>query len=405
MELFLQVNGFLVKISESPMKLARNSSILILSHFNERSDNAEFPPQIIRDYLKERVKKIIYIEHAFPHASDKRSSMATYENGCFKKRVFTPCLRGPQILFYVFDIFITFYFILLTKSKFDLCIALDNLNTVSVFPFRKIGLIKKLVFYTIDYSPKRFENKQLNHIYHFFDKIACYNSDSIWILSNFMEKGRIKNGIDPKKTARSILLPMGASLSRIKILPFEKINRHDIVFVGHLLEKQGIQLILETLPLIISKISNLKFIVIGQGEFGEKLKDLAKKLKIIGNVVFKGFIEDKKEVERILCESAIGIATYVPTHDNYTLYTDPGKPKLYLGCGLPVIITKVPAIAKTIASNKAGILVDYKKRSIYDALFKLLTNDIIYKAYRKNAIYLSKDYDTDTLISNAISKI
>ncbi len=386
------------------MKLSKDSSILILSHFNERSDNAEFPPQIIRDYLKERVKKIIYIEHAFPYAHDKRSSMTIYENGDLKERIFTPSLIGPQIFFYISDIFLTFYFILRTKSKFDLCIALDNLNTASVIVFRKIGLIKKLVFYTIDYSPRRFENNQLNNIYHLFDKIACYNSDGIWVLSNIMQKLRIDNGIDQNKMAKNVLLPMGANLSRIKILPVEKINRHDLVFVGHLLEKQGIQLVLETLPVIINKMPYLRFIIIGQGEFEGKLKNLVNRLKIKNNVVFKGFVEDKEEVERILCRSAIGIAPYMPAFDNYTLYTDPGKPKLYLGCGLPVIITDVPAIAKIIASNKAGILVDYKKKSIFNALVKLLNDDKAYKIYRENAILLSKNFDTNVLISNAIDK-
>ncbi len=386
------------------MNLSKNSNILILSHFYKRAIAGGGPPQEIRDFFLPKVKKIYHIEHPFPYSSEHRSSMTIYENGILKKQIFTHSMIGPQIFFYLFDVFITFYFIILAKTKFDLCIALDNLNTVSVLPFKKLGLVKKLVFYTIDYNPQRFENKILNNIYHFLDRLACYHVDKIWILSTRMIKARRKNNVDPKRSAQSIILPMGANLSRIKILSLEKINRYDIVFVGFLLEKQGVQIVLETLPEIVSKIPQLKFVVVGQGEYEQKLKVLAKKLNIANHVEFKGFVKDYRTVEKILCKSAIGIAPYVPTPDNYTFYTDPGKPKLYLGCGLPVVITDVPLIARVIESRKAGLIVDYTVENFAEALVKLLSDNTMYKKYRKNAINLSKQYDTNSLIQNALDK-
>lgn len=384
--------------------LSKNSNILILSHFSKRALAGGGPPQEIRDFFLPKVKRIYYIEHPFPYAKDHRSSMTIYEKGVLKRQIFTPALKGPPILFYMVDIFLTFYFVIHAKTKFDLCVALDNLNTVSVLPFKKLGVVKKLVFYTIDYTPLRFENKTLNNIYHLIDRVACYHSDTIWILSKRMIKARKKNKVDFKRSAPHIVLPMGANLSRIKILPLEKISRYEIVFVGHLLEKQGIQLVLETLPKIIPKIPQLKFTIVGQGEYEQKLRALAKKLKISQYVRFKGFIKDHKTVERILCKSAIGVAPYVTSSDNYTFYTDPGKPKLYLGCGLPVVITDVPAIARVIQSAKAGLIVDYTVKSMAKALIMLLLNDRQYIKYRKNAIELSKKYDTNSLIRGALDK-
>lgn len=385
------------------MQLPKDSNILILSHFYKRTTKGGGPPQEIRDYFLSKVKKIYYIEHPFPYANDHRSSMTVYENGKVKKRIFVPAIIGPQIFFYLYDIFITLYFLILAKTKFDLCIALDNLNTVSVLPFKKLGIIKKLLFYTIDYNPQRFENKMLNNIYHFLDRLACYNVDKIWILSKRMVTARKKNKVDSKKSAKSVLLPMGANLSRIKILPLERINRYQMVYAGHLLEKQGVQIILETLPKIILKIPKLKLVVVGQGEYGQKLKVLSKKLNITKHVEFVGFVKNHVALERILCKSAIGIAPYVPTSNNYTFFTDPGKPKLYLGCGLPIVITDVPAIAKVIQEKKAGLIVRYETESIAKALTTLLTNNKLYGEYRKNAIELSKNYDTNSLINKALS--
>lgn len=386
------------------MKLSKNSSILILSHFYKRALAGGGPPQEIRDFFIPKVKRVYYIEHPFPYGNDRRSSMTVYESGLLKRQIFTPSLRGPYILFYILDVFLTFFFVLLSRTKFDLCIALDNLNTVSILPFKKLGLVKKLVFYTIDYTPLRFENRTLNNMYHLIDRIACYNADTMWILSERMIEARKKNKVDLTRSAPNILLPMGANLGRIKILPVRKISRHTIVYVGYLLEKHGIQFVLEALPKIIPKIPQVRFIIIGQGEYEQKLKAIAKKLKITNTVAFKGFIKDHKTVERILCKSAIGIAPYVPSPDNFTYFTDPGKVKLYLGCGLPVVITDVPAIARVIESHKAGIIIDYTVQSMARALVMLLSNDKLYNQYRKNAIVLSKKYDTNSLIRGALDK-
>lgn len=386
------------------MKLSKNYKILILSHFYKRTTSGGGPPQEIRDYFIPKVDIVSYIEHPFPYSNDHRSSMSIYKNGKLEKQIFAPPIYGPEFVYYILDIIFVFYFYIRAPYIYDVCVALDNLNTFSVLPFRKLNLIKRLIFYTIDYIPSRFKSKILNSIYHYIDRVACYNTDDIWVLSPRMISTRRHNGVDSKKTAPSVVLPMGADLSRIKTLPFEKINRHQIVYVGILLEKQGVQLILEALLSVIKKIPDVKFVVIGKGEYENKLKLLTKELKITQHVDFRGFVENHRLVEKILCQSAIGVAPYVTDPENYTSYTDPAKPKLYMGCGLPVIITKVPSIARAIQSKKAGVVVDYTTKSVADSIVKLLSDDFIYKEYRKNVIKLSKKYDTNKLIRAALDK-
>lgn len=384
------------------MRIEKDSTVLILSHFYKRTSHGGGPPQDIRDYFLRKVKYIYYIEHPFPSADDKRSSLTIYENGYIIKQIFTPRLFGPQIFYYIAHILITIFFLQISKRTFDLCIALDNLNTLSVLPYKKLGKIKKLIFYTIDYIPERFPNKILNTIYHWIDKIACYQSDAIWILSEVMKEERIKNNINPQKSAPSVLLPMGAHLNRINILPIQKINKFNLVYLGSLIEKQGVQIILEALPTILKKFPKVKLIIIGDGEYKQTLEEKVKLLNLHKHVMFKGFLTTHEEVEKILCKSGIGLAPYVDDKYNYALYTDPSKPKIYLGCGLPIIITPVPLIARIIHEKKAGIMTTYSKESIAKAIITLLSDEALYKQYRENAIKLSKKYDTDFLIEEAI---
>lgn len=385
------------------MKLLKNQKALILSHFYKRTTIGGGPPQDVRDYLLDKIDTIAYIEHPFPYADDNRSSLTIYKNGKEEKKIFGPSVSGPDWLFYIIDVFLTLYFYARCAHIYDFCVALDNLNTFSVILLRKIGLIKKVIFYSIDYTPYRFQDKTLNSIYHFIDKLACYNADIIWVLSFAMRTLREKRGIQLDKSAPSLLLPMGANLKRIKVLSLSQINRFQIVYVGSLIEKQGLQLVLEALPAVIDAVPRVSLMVIGKGNFENDLKKLSQSLKLEKYVKFLGFVEDHRKVEKILTKSSVSVATYTTEKENYAYYTDPGKPKLYLGCGLPVIITDVPKIAKKIGKNEAGIVVEYSKNDVSNALITLLTKDTVFAKMRENALLLSKQYDTDTLITKAFN--
>lgn len=386
------------------MKIKPTDSILILSHYYKRAANAGGPPQEMRDYFLPKVHRLVYIEHPFPYADDRRSSVTIYRDGQLETVSYTPALAGPQAWFYLADIFLTWYFLLKAGGRYDLCVALDNLNTLSVLPWRWLGRIEQLVFYTIDYTPKRFTNRVLNWLYLTADRWACYAADTLWILSERMTESRQANGLNTRKSAPAVVLPMGANLDRIRPLSIEKINRHQLIFVGHLLEKQGLQLVIEALPALCQKIKAIKLVVVGQGEYEPNLKKLADSLKVNDLIDWRGFIEKHEMVEELLCQSAIGLAPYLPSPENYTFYTDPGKPKLYLGCGLPVVITDVPAIAQVIAQHRAGLIVKPTSQSVTAALEQLLTDDAGYKTRRQNALALSKQYNTNTLISQAIQQ-
>jgi glycosyltransferase involved in cell wall biosynthesis len=271
-----------------------------------------------------------------------------------------------------------------------------------MLPLRFFGNIKKLIFYTIDYVPQRFPNPLLNWCYHAADRIACRYADRLWVLSPRMNIQRKKNGIKPEHIAPTVLLPMGANIDRIKPLPLSKITRHQLVFVGHLLKKQGVQLVIEILPTLIKKIPDVRIVIVGQGEYENTLKKLADTLGVSAAIRFLGFVEKHTDVEKLLCKSAIGLALYVPTADNYTYFADPGKPKIYLGCGLPTVITAVPHIATVIHNAQAGFKIAYRKHDLEIALTTLLTDDALYASMRANALRLAKEYNTNQLIAQAI---
>lgn len=367
--------------------------VLLVTHYLTSGPTDEWVK-----YLRYCAEKIVYIRHPFSYKEeDKQTSVTVYEGGEEKTKWHVPFPDLPAFFYYLKDAFLNQILPLIGCSKFDLCISADCLNTFSLLPLRKTGLIKKLVYYSIDYSPVRFENSLMNSIYHFIERQSCYHADLIWDLSPRMMEGRAKNGINISRCATRLIVPTGAALKRIGLLDINEIKRHSMVFLGHLIEKQGLQLVIQVLPEIKNEIPDVQLVIVGAGEYERALRDLSIRLGIENAVEFKGHIKNHEDVEGILCQCAIGLAPYIQDENSFTYYADPGKPKVYLGCGLPVVITRLPLIADEIEKEGAGIAIDYDAGQLKKALLSLLKDDAFYKQARENAIRLSERYDWNNI--------
>lgn len=376
----------------------RNKQIVIVTH-----EYATGPSHALEIYLKHKVEKLLFIAHPFVFAKDRRSHYRLYQDfgKLMKQKKFIEFVSN-EFLSIIKDIILSFFWIL-KEGKFDVFVGVDATNTLVGILLKKIGFIKKVIFYTIDYVPKRFENRILNNTYHLFDKFAVAHSDFVWNLSSIMVDEREKRGVAAMYREKQIVVPVGTE-SGIKQIPFKKIKRFHVVHMGHLIKKQGVQLLIEAIPEIVKQIPQFHAEIIGGGEYEIELKKLADKLSVSSYLTFYGFIKDLGEVERLLSYCALSIAPYVDSEDNYVRYTDPGKVKAYLTTGLPIIITRVPAIALEIERRKCGVVINYDKRQLASAVVKLLSNKTILMNYRKNAYNMGKEYRWNKVFDKAFKQ-
>lgn len=361
-------------------------------------------PQELESYLKQRGHKLMFITHPFSYASQKKSSATVYEKGSLKAKAEAPQIKGPEIFLYLKDFFATFYFLLKFKSKFHVYVGVDPLNAFVGLMLKRLGFVKVVIFYVIDYVPVRFKNVILNNVYHSVDKICVRHADYTWNLTSAMAIGRERRGIRKEET-NQMTVPTGTNFEEAKQLPFEQVERKTIVFLSHLREGQGIELILEALPEVVKEIPSAKLVVIGTGPLENYFKSEVKKRNLDNNVVFLGYIEDHGEIEKIVSKCGVGLAPYVPDSDSFTWYADPGKPKVYLGCGVPVIITRVPEVAFEIEKRGAGIAINYDKHELIGAIVKILTNDEVYRQCRQKALEFASKYTWDNVFDEALKHL
>ena len=319
----------------------------------------------LRDHLiKKNTKKILFIQ--LPLVDQRTSYSTIYVNG--KKNTESHLRRG--INFGLVDYALDFLWVIFFGYKFgkaQLFVGIDPLNAVIGIFLKKIGRVKKVIYYGIDFVPIRFENKMLNYLFHLLEAYCVRNADEVWNVSDRIKEGRFEYlGLDPVLYPQKTV-PIGI-YSKNRIVS-KKTNR--IVFIGHLLKKQGVQEVLRAVPLIVKKIPNFRFVVVGGGEYLSTLEILSKKLNIEKYIDFKGWIKDKSLLDSILSQCDIAIACYEPEKEklrNFTYYADPTKIKDYLNSSLPVILTEVPTNAAEIAQKEFGIIVIYNKEDISNAI-------------------------------------
>ncbi len=381
----------------------KNTRVVIISHVF-----ASGPAQALLEYLteKNRAKEVLFVGHPlFYQPRRKRGSFfVLYRRG---RKVGERSQRNvwlPSLVAWVKDVLLSLWWVFGTKGKWDLLICVDGLNTLAGVVLKKLGKARRVIFYTVDYGPRRFENKLINKAYHLIDRIGVYHADEVWNLSSRMEEARRKSRGIRTPPGKQKVVPMGIWFDRIKRIPFEEIEKHTLVFMGHLLEKQGVQTVIRAIPTIIKEIPDFRFLVIGTGEFEEELKKLSRQVGVENCVEFTGYIANHEEMENLMAKRACAIALYQKgdRESNLTYYADPGKIKDYLCAGLPIILTDVPHNARDIENDKCGRIIDSDPESIANAVVNLMSNEEMLLEYRQNAVNYARRFDWSQVFAKAL---
>lgn len=380
--------------------ILKDKTIAIASHVFTTG-----PGQELERFLASRSKSVIFVGHPFYYSDRKRTFYRVYENGELVRETESRFGKHASSFYYAINFFSTLLYFIKLHKKVDLFVGVDGLNSLCGLLLRKLGIAKTVVFYVIDYVPNRFANGLLNRLYHWIDKICVKYCDCVWNLSPKMIDEREKRGLPKEKCAPQIIVPIGTNFKTIQRLPLPSIERRTIAYLGALLKKQGVQLVIEVLPDIIKSFPGTKLVIIGTGEYEPELKKMVLSYGLQDHVKFFGEIKNHEDVEKLLSRCAIGVAPYVQDSDNFTKYTDPAKPKVYAACGLPIVITKVPKVAFEIQEKKAGIVIDYSKQDMIRALTTLLTDNHLYNEYRENAIKFAERYDWNFIYRECLSVI
>ncbi len=181
-------------------------------------------------------------------------------------------------------------------------------------------------------------------------KIIAVSHFTKWELTNYYKipAHKIKvihNGVDIKK--------FKPAADKRKIKAELGFNPDDIaiVSVGRLYARKGLFTLIESMPAVIKRFPNAKFIISGKGQSDEmhKLNAHAERLGVKNNIIFTGYYPDKKLPLLYQAADVFAFSTFYEHHPFAVLEA--------LSTGLPVVTTTVGGIPETIESGKNGLLV------------------------------------------------
>lgn len=177
----------------------------------------------------------------------------------------------------------------------------------------------------------------------------------------------IKNGVDTE-----IFKPIDIKESR-RQLGFQE-NKFLIGFVGSLFAWHGVNYLIESAPLILKEVPNVKFIIVGKGRMEKILLGQVRESGLEGSFLFTGSVPFKQ------------VPIYINAFDICTCFfkpvrTDPGDPiKLYeyLACSKPVVTSNVKGYGDFVEEVGAGLSVDASDpKAVAEAIIRLIKNEVL----------------------------
>ena len=303
-----------------------------------------------------------------------------------------------------------FFWSLKAKIDADLIYIYETSPILQALPGLWYGKKRKIptIIYITDLWPESFEfgsGIKNKYIISLMQKITdnIYNKSSkILIASKGFLKPIKKRMISESKIEYWPQFPEDfykkKNITEIKDFKIPQDEILNITFAGNIGEAQGLTILIDVARYLESKNKLVRFNIIGDGRFKDKLINLVVESKLD---IYFNFIESVKpfDIPDYLSQSDLAFISLkdVKLFD----FTLPSKLQTYLACGTPILASAKGELRRIILESKAGLC------SFAGDHIGLAKNIIIYDEYsiRKrnefsnNALnYCKKNFDKDELL-------
>lgn len=403
--------------------LTKKSSVLIAS-FSPHKDGKRLPTngnvEPLVSFFVPKTKKTVLIDETYPGSDTVMPFIEVYENGELVKITYSSKLlsymlypflarvnyEGTHIPFKIRDFLCVLDYAVRQNDRFDYFVGLDSINAIAGMFLKKIGKVKKVIYYVSDYSPTRYGNTFFNKLYLWLDRFCVKHADCTWDVSPAIKEGRIEAGLSVQDTNRILQVPNGVFKDHIISLPINKRKNDAIVYMGALDIGKGVDLVVKALALVHKRRPQVMLHVVGGTKAQiDKLRQFANSLGVDKSIVFYGFIPPGKDMADIIKQCYIGLSTYKESRDSANKYGDAGKIRQYMACGLPVVTTTVQWYAKHIIGEGAGVEADGSAQSFANAILTFLYDENLYKRCSQKAIDLSKNNTWENSYTRAFAEM
>jgi glycosyltransferase involved in cell wall biosynthesis len=360
---------------------------------------ADGPAQALRDYLVERrAAEVMTILHPLGREDEPAHLITRWRRGALvgSRRVRLP---SHPPLTYPFDLLVPLW-----PPAADVWFGFNATSCLRGVAARGMGRAHQVVYWCVDYVDERFGTGLLTSAYERLEGFCCRRATARFELSAAATEARNRRHAG-RRLAPSYIVPMGSWMLRTPKTSADAWQRRRIVYLGHLVPRQGVGTMIEAIALLNRRGFRVTADVIGRGPEEGALQRQVEQNSLGDMVRFHGFIEDHRQVEAVLAECSVGVAPYLTDVASFTQFADPGKLKAYLGAGLPIVLTPVPPIAKELAESGAALLVESSPESLASGIEAVLSSAVDWQRRRDAALTLTQRYDWEVILGDALRSL
>lgn len=220
-------------------------------------------------------------------------------------------------------------------------------------------------------------------------RFVIQNSDHLFTVSSYI-KNRLETLAEQKTNAE--VLPMGIQVNQFATpVTFCPSAAPTLLFVGRLVEKKGVQYLIEAMPHVIREFPHVKLVLVGDGPLLQKLNNQISKLNLKHHTQLLGR-KSTEEMPAIYKQASIVV---VPSIIDQSGETE-GMPVVVLealAAGKPVVGSDVSGIPDLVKDGVNGFLAKPKSpESLADCIKHALTR-LSSGELQKNAQATAAHYD------------
>jgi len=236
----------------------------------------------------------------------------------------------------------------------------------------------------------------LRKTFHFltpFFKALLSFADITTVISSFT-KHQLNQLLSVKNAT---IIPFGCTIPEVRTEPRTKTN--EILFVGRLVERKGIEYLIKAFSKVISKYNSYTLRIVGDGPIKNSLLSLTKSLGLKSKVIFAGFVSKHELIESYKKAAAFVLPAIVDSKGD----TEGLGVVLIeaINYGVPVIASNVGGIPDIVKDKITGILVPEKdSNALSEAMMNLLENKELRQKLTKNATeHIQKYFSWSTVVN------
>lgn len=234
--------------------------------------------------------------------------------------------------------------------------------------------------------------------YRLIERSVLEHASAIHFTSEEERERSLTNGFE----AKTVVLPLGLRFHDYLSLPpigsFRSrypqwTGKKIILFLGRISFKKGIDLLLESISILLREREDIHCVIAGPDEegYGKTLKRLIRRRKIESDVTFLGFVGGREKLALLRDSDIFCLASH---QENFGIAALEA-----CATGVPVVVSDQVNLCREIASAQAGFVTGLRSFELVPALRRLLSDDDLRARMGANGRRLAEEkYQWDQVI-------